>query len=270
MNEIKINNPTKLNVTKLNNEQYDIEGIERYYGVEEDDEHICFPFYTEDNIDNYLKSKGIPFKIEEQFIIINKKYLNIKNNLHEIKRLQQLAGINEIKIQNPIVSSEQIIELYNKIDDYIGSHWNEDFGPNEVNSPEIIALDKELDQIMEEYDSRFTTGYNEIKAYLSKDPTKNKILYNKLKELDSKINYNINEIKINNPLDVHMDYKDVLLLIKVADSHDENKTDALINSYAMPSFYFTNNELRQIWWRELDTEDKRNLIKDLKQIINNP
>jgi len=44
---------------------------------------------------------------------------------------------------------------------------------------------------MGEYDKRFETGYNDIRGYLSKDTTKNKILYQKLLQLDSKINYDI-------------------------------------------------------------------------------
>ncbi len=110
--------------------------------------------------------------------------------MNEIKRLQQLAGIlTEIKINNPNVSEEDIVDLYNKIDEYIQSNWIYDEEPDEENTPEILALDKELDDIMKEYDYRFENGYNDIRHYISKDISKNKSLYQKLQQLDSKINY---------------------------------------------------------------------------------
>ena len=43
---------------------------------------------------------------------------------------------------------------------------------------------------MAEYDFMFKIGWSDIRAYLSKDQNKNNILYHKLKELDSKIDYN--------------------------------------------------------------------------------
>lgn len=116
------------------------------------------------------------------------RFKNKPNNLQEITRLQQLAGIKEIKISNPIISKEDIINLYNKIDYFIGRFWRYDEEPTQDGY--ISGLDEELDKIMAEYDSRFETGYNDIRAYLSKNQNKNNILYHKLKELDSTIDYN--------------------------------------------------------------------------------
>lgn len=98
--------------------------------------------------------------------------------------------LQEIKIDKPLVSKDDIIFLYDKIDDYIQSNWRYEEEPGE-DDLYVLELDKELDNIMEEYDPRFETGYNEIKYYLSDDPNKNKKLFQKLKNLDSKINYNI-------------------------------------------------------------------------------
>ena len=107
--------------------------------------------------------------------------------MNEIKRMQQLAGIiTEIKVNNPNVSEDDIVSLYDKIDEYIQSHWNYDEEPEDVDDPEILNLDKELDNIMDEYDKRFETGYNDIRGYLSKDPNKNKtknLIYRRVLQL---------------------------------------------------------------------------------------
>jgi len=108
--------------------------------------------------------------------------------MNEIKRLQQLAGISEIKIQNPIISSEQIIELYNKIDTHLDSIWT--FDDNGYNDNPIASdIDEKLITIVREADPSFMPNML-IKYSIPKDPVKKQHLYQKLKQLDSKINYN--------------------------------------------------------------------------------
>jgi len=149
---------------------------------------------------DYEEAKFLEFRptgsarFETQYGPYNIKKQDINNrvketeSINEIKRLQQLAGINEIKISNPIISKEDIVELYDKIDYFIGRFWRDDEEP--AQDGYISGLDEELDKIMAENDFRYEIGLNDIRAYLSKDQNKNNILYHKLKELDSKINYN--------------------------------------------------------------------------------
>lgn len=117
-----------------------------------------------------------------------KDLLSKNNSLHEIKRLQQLAGIQEIKIQNPIISSEQITDLYNKIDTHLDSIWT--FDDNGYNDNPIASdIDEKLITIVREADPSFMPNMK-IKYSIPKDPVKKQMLFNKLKQLDQSINYN--------------------------------------------------------------------------------
>lgn len=96
---------------------------------------------------------------------------------NEIKRLQQLAGIlSEIKVNNPSITFKDLNDLYYDLEPEF---------PNPIY--DIISYYGNMDK----YREAFTVS--ELLNSLS-DPDKNE-MYRKFKKLE----YNINEIKINTP-----------------------------------------------------------------------
>lgn len=129
-----------------------------------------YVFVTKDGTDRIFK------KAISKIIQLDNKKLN------EVVRMQQLAGLNEIKVNKPSFTDEDLIKLYDKIEEYINENW--DF-ENEDHDYSITLLDNKLMEIMKAYDRDYATGYDKIESILPIITSKQKIdLYNKLKQLD--------------------------------------------------------------------------------------
>lgn len=144
--------------------------------------------------------------------------------------------------------------------------------PKEVLHRAIKEIQMKLDEVNKliDYTTRIkgelTEGDQEIE-YLNR--TKNSIhkIYKKLKETFNKMS-SIDEIKINNPNIFDLDYNDLYKLIRKAYSIDDDKADDVLDLHAFPSIHMTNDSIRKMWWSECDNKEKRDLILDLKRIIN--
>ena len=198
MNEIKVNNPLKIKIFKAHDQySYFTYKGKKFYGeeyVDEDTGELTFVVAKADNRNYHLLDVGSVGK-KGDYTIRGQAAREFKENeyvkideLNEITRLQHLAGIQEIKVSNPIISSEQIIDLYNKIDSHLDSIWTfDDDGYND--NPIASDIDEKLMSIVREVDPSFMSNMK-IEYSIPKDPVKKQLLYQKLKQLDSKLNYN--------------------------------------------------------------------------------
>ena len=123
--------------------------------------------------------------------------------INEVKRMQHLAGINEIKIRRPN-SIEDIKKFYNE---HIGREWEEE------NTPDWGGIDNLIDVGPDEYNlDLFISSYNEVLSeediillwlycysdYLNGDIEDEEELEVQIRDLgysDDDINYFVNIIK---------------------------------------------------------------------------
>ena len=106
---------------------------------------------------------------------------NNLNTMNEIKRLQQLAGIlSEIKINNPLIDSKKLMDLYNSLHNKI-----EDYFEENDTFPEI---DEELEELGNKY------GFSEG-VFLN--PIKNEKIFNILDQEEKTQLYKDLEILLN-------------------------------------------------------------------------
>lgn len=167
--------------------------------------------------------------------------------LNEVARMQQLAGINEIKINNPSIPKNQnYIDLFSKIYDEIDDA--------DIND---ILIKYVPDNIWDNQD----IGQIEFFEYVP-DNLKRKLIHDLEKYY--KENIYINEIKINNPLARKLNiqksiYSNDDYIMYVPDESDEE-----ISFFPIMDL-INNNTLATGGENDFSTETLDNIVKILKK-----